>query len=66
MRGFHGSIRSADSILKGFEVYYNFITKHQAIKCCPYELAIPELKEPLGESKNKWLKLIYLTKEAYL
>ncbi len=66
MRGFHGSIHSADLILKGFEVYYNFITKNQAIKCCPYELAVPELKESLEESENKWLKLIYLAKEAYL
>jgi len=64
MRGFHGSIHSANAILKGFEVYYNFITKNQAIDCCPYELAIPELKDYLTEMKNKWLGLIYLTKEA--
>jgi transposase-like protein len=38
-RGFHGSIESAKAIMKGLEVYYNFITKHQAINCCPYELA---------------------------
>jgi len=58
MRGFHGSINSANAILKGFEIYYNFVTKHQAIKKCPYELAT-DLK--LG--KNKWLDLIYTSKE---
>lgn len=57
-RGFHGSIGSAKAIMKGIEIYYNFITKHQAINCCPYELAIPELK--LGI--NKWLELIKLSK----
>ncbi|MBU1988919.1 MAG: DDE-type integrase/transposase/recombinase [Nanoarchaeota archaeon] len=44
MRGFHGSIHSANAILKGFGIYYNFITKHQTIKCSPYELACPDLK----------------------
>lgn len=58
MRGFHGSINSANAILKGFEVYYNFITKHQQIKCSPYELACPDLK--LG--KNRWLDLIKMSK----
>ena len=29
--------------------------KHQAINCCPYELAIPELKI---NSENKWMELI--------
>ncbi len=66
MRGFHGSINSANAIMKGWEIYYNFITKHQQIKCCPYELAIPELAEELKNVKNKWLGLIYLTKEASL
>ena len=28
MRGFHGSINSANAIMKGYEIYYNFITKH--------------------------------------
>jgi transposase-like protein len=66
MRGFHGSVHSADAIMKGFEVYYNFITKNQAIKCCPYELAITDedTKEYLKEVKNKWLGLICLTKEV--
>jgi transposase-like protein/DNA-directed RNA polymerase subunit RPC12/RpoP len=60
MRGFHGSISSANAILKGFEVYYNFINKQQAIKCCPYELAT-DLKL---NDKNKWLELIQLSKGA--
>ncbi len=60
MRGFHGSISSANAILKGYEIYYNFITKHQTINCCPYELAIPELKDKLNVP-NKWLTLIELS-----
>ena len=31
-RGFHGSVESANSILKGFEIYYNFIIIHQMLK----------------------------------
>jgi len=61
MRGFHGSISSANAILKGFEIYYNFITKHQAIKKCPYELACPELALALENEKNRWLGLIKLS-----
>ena len=44
--------------MKGWEIYYNFITKHQQIKYCPYELAIPELAEKLKDVKNKWIALI--------
>ena len=62
MRGFHGSINSANAIMKGWEIYYNFITQHQQINCCPYELAIPELVETLKETKNRWLGLIELSK----
>ena len=58
-RGFHGSIESANAIMKGWEIYYNFITKHQGIECCPYELAT-DLKL---NSNNKWLELIYLSKK---
>ena len=58
-RGFHGSLDSAKSIMKGYEVYYNFIRKHQALNCCPYELAT-ELKLT---SNNKWIELIELAKE---
>jgi transposase-like protein len=59
MRGFHGSISSANAILKGWEIYYNFVNKQQAIKCCPYELAT-DLKL---NDKNKWLELIQLSKK---
>jgi transposase-like protein len=59
MRGFHGSVESANAIMKGLEIYYNFIRKHQAIRKYPYELACPELKL---ESNNKWLELIQLSK----
>lgn len=59
MRGFHGSISSANAILKGFEIYYNFINKQQAIRCCPYELAT----NLTLTNKNKWLELIQLSKK---
>lgn len=58
-RGFHGSLYSAKSIMKGYEIYYNFIRKHQAIGKCPYEVAIPQLK---FNSNNKWLELIHKAK----
>jgi len=57
-RGFHGSIESANSIMKGLVIFYNFVRKHQSIKCCPYELAT-DLKL---NSNNKWLELIELSK----
>jgi len=60
MRGFHGSINSANAIMKGFEIYYNFINKHQAINKCPYELAT-DLK--LNQN-NKWLELIQLARKS--
>jgi len=57
-RGFHGSIDSANSIMKGYEIFYNFIRKHQSINCCPYELATNlKLNNP-----NKWLGLIEASK----
>ena len=57
-RGFHGSLRSANLILKGYEIFYNFIRINQAINKCPYELATDlKLKE-----NNKWLELIQLAK----
>ena len=62
MRGFHGCIESANSIMKGMEIYYNFVRKHQAIDARPYEKAIPSLQL----SNNKWLDLIYLSKEVSL
>ncbi len=56
-RGFHGSIESAKSIMKGYEVFYNFIRKHQGINKCPYELAT-DIKL---NGNNKWLELIKLS-----
>jgi len=57
-RGFHGSLRSANLILKGYEIFYNFVRINQAINKCPYELATDlKLKE-----NNKWLELIQLAK----
>lgn len=57
-RGFHGSIDSADSIMKGYEIFYNFIRKHQSLNCCPYELATNiKINNP-----NKWLGLIEASK----
>jgi putative transposase len=58
MRGFHGSLYSAKMIMKGMEIYYNFVRKHQGIENkTPQEEAIPQLE--LGE--NKWLSLIKLS-----
>ena len=51
-------LESAKAIMNGYEIYYNFIRKHQAIGCCPYELALPYLKL---KNKNKWLDLIRLS-----
>lgn len=58
-RGFHGCIESANAIMQGYAVYYNFIRKHLAIDKCPYELAIPSLK---FQSANRWLELIEMSK----
>jgi len=59
MRGFHGSLESARAIMKGMEIYYNFIRKHQGIDGkTPSEEAIPEL----CLSTNKWLSLIKMSK----
>ena len=57
-RGFHGCIESAQAIMKGYEIFYNFIREHQAINCCPYELAT-DIKL---ENPNKWLELIEMSK----
>jgi len=59
MRGFHGSVESADTILKGFVIYYNFVRKHQGINCSPFELATDvKLNNP-----NKWMDLIQLSQD---
>ena len=58
MRGFHGSLESARVIMKGMEIYYNFVRKHQEIDGkTPSEETIPTLD--LGV--NKWLGLIRLS-----
>ncbi len=58
MRGFHGSLDSARAIMKGMEIYYNFVRKHQGIENkTPQEEAMPTLD--LGV--NKWLGLIRLS-----
>lgn len=60
-RGLHGSISSAYSLMKGIEIYYNFIKKHEALNYrTPSELAIPELK---FETPNRWLELINLSQQ---
>jgi transposase-like protein len=59
-RGFHGSIESASAIMKGYEIYYNFIRKHLALGKTPSELALPELKL----NGNKWLELINLSNKT--
>ena len=59
MRGFHGSLESARAMMKGMEIYYNFVRRHQGIdNKTPQEDAIPEL----ALSTNKWLSLIKLSK----
>lgn len=63
MRGFHGSLDSAKAIMKGMEIYYNYVRKHQGIdNNTPSQIAIPQLE--LGV--NKWLSLIKLSKHKYL
>ena len=59
MRGFHGSLESARAIMKGMEIYYNYVRKHKGIDGkTPSEEAMPEL----ALSTNKWLSLIKLAK----
>jgi transposase-like protein len=61
MRGFHGSTNSANTILRGYEIFYNFIRKHQALEGkTPSELAT-EIKL----NGNKWLELIKLSNNGY-
>jgi len=56
-RGFHGSTESANTIMKGYEVFYNFVRKHQALKGkTPSELATD-----IRLNENKWLELIRLS-----
>jgi len=57
MRGFHGCITSAQTLMKGFEIYYNWIREHQSLKGLkPCEVACPNVEI---ENKNGWLELIH-------
>ena len=56
-RGFK-NVESANAIMKGYGIFYNFVRVHQGIGKCPYELALPKLK--LGV--NKWFDLIQISK----
>ncbi len=57
-RGFHGSVDSAYSLMKGIEIFYNFVKPHEALKGkTPSELAIPSLQ---FETPNRWLELIQI------
>ena len=56
-RGFHGSVESTNAILKGFEVYYNFIMKHQSL----HGKTPSELATDIKLTGNKWLELIKLS-----
>jgi putative transposase len=51
------ALHSAKSIMKGYEIFYNFCRKHQGINKYPYELATD-----LELGNNKWLDLIRLSK----
>lgn len=56
MRGFHGCITSAQTLMKGMEIYYNWIRNHQALEGkTPSELACPNVEL---QNKNGWLELI--------
>lgn len=56
MRGFHGCISSAQTMMKGFEIYYNWIRKHQSLKgLTPSQVAVPNVQI---KNKNGWLELI--------
>lgn len=60
-RGFHGSVESAYAIMKGLEIYYNFVKPHEALKGkTPSEMAIPSLQ---FQTPNRWLELIQISKK---
>jgi hypothetical protein len=45
--------------MKGLEIYYNFIKKHETLKGkTPSEVAIPSLQ---FQTSNRWLELIKLS-----
>ena len=56
MRGFHGCITSAQTLLKGFEIYYNWVRNHQSLEgSSPSDIAVPTIQL---QDKNRWLELI--------
>ena len=56
MRGFHGCVNSAQTLLKGFEIYYNYIREHQGLNGkSPCEIALPNLK---FSNENRWIEII--------
>jgi transposase-like protein len=55
-RGFHGSVESAYALMKGIEIFYNFVDKHGSLNGkSPSELAIPSLQ---FKTANRWLELL--------
>ncbi len=54
-RGFHGSVSSAHSLMKGLEIYYNFIRKHEALKGKTPSDVATNLQ---FQTPNRWLELI--------
>jgi len=56
MRGFHGCITSAQTLMKGYEIYYNWIREHSSLKGqTPSQIAVPNVQI---KNKNGWLELI--------
>jgi len=56
MRGFHGCITSAQTLMKGFEIYYNWIRNNLALEGqTPSQIAVPNVEL---QNKNGWLELI--------
>ena len=57
MRGFHGCMNSAQILMKGFEIYYNWIREHSSLNNkTPSDLAVSfEFN-----NDNRWLELINL------
>ena len=45
--------------MKGYEIFYNFVKKHEALKGkTPRKMAIPSLQ---FETANRWLELIKMS-----
>ena len=59
-RGFHGSTSSANILMKGWKIHYNFIRNHLSLGKTPSELAT----DVKLISNNKWLELIRLSNQC--